>query len=76
MKQPKREWEAELINKMLDELRTTPLCLILHYAAWYLRDYMVRNPSSDRLTDDKRTMEILEKYAEELTTRLTESRDK
>ena len=71
---PRREWEADLVNKMLDELRTEPLCSILHYASWYLRDYMARNPDDCRLDSDTRTMEILQKYADLLTTRLTESR--
>lgn len=71
---PKREWEADLVNKMLDELRTEPLCNILLYASWYLRDYMVRNPNDCRLDSDKRAMEILQKYADLLMTRLTESR--
>ena len=70
----RREWEAELVNEMLDELRTEPLCNILLYAAWYLRDYMERNPNDCRLDSDTRTKSILEKYAAILETRLTEGR--
>lgn len=71
----KRAWEAEQINKMLDELQHEPLCNILLYAAWYLKDYMQRSPDDCRLASDKHTMNILNKYAELLVTRLEDPRD-
>lgn len=60
----RREWETEIVNKMLDEPGIESLPNILSYAAWFLHDYLISTPDSDRHACDKRTMEILEKYVD------------
>ena len=64
----RREWEAEQINKMLDEIIDEPLCNILSYAAEHLAS------RTDISRHDTRVASILTKYSDILATRIRESR--
>lgn len=71
-KSPRREWEAEQLNKMLDEISNEPLCNILMYAAAYLEQGNGLKAGPRPI--DLRNARILNKYSDLLATRVSEPR--
>lgn len=67
----RKEFEESLITQMLEEIRNEPMCNILQYAAAYLRGESL---SATRSVDLAHA-EILDKYAELMSARITEVRE-
>lgn len=70
----KKEWEYQLLDKMLEETGE-PLCNILLYAAAYLERSSANSIEGYRAAHDKEEAQIINKYSSKMAERLTESRD-